>query len=137
MTDPHIDDVAAVDTLVGALLRGRFTGEDDGPARRALLDHMASLRASTAHWASEFRRVRDEKHEATDAFVGVVRELDALRTPRPRDEWKESDGTVLWWRLPVEEPPYVGDLREDDFPDDVTHWTPIPNVKEPDVKEKP
>lgn len=23
-------------------------------------------------------------------------------------KWSEDDGNVLWWRLPVSEPPYVG-----------------------------
>jgi hypothetical protein len=54
-----------------------------------------------------------------------------LRTLRLREDWDESDGVVLWWTLPLREPPYVGDLRDDDFPEYVTHWTPIPT---PDVE---
>lgn len=27
---------------------------------------------------------------------------------RPYSEWHEDHGDVLWWRFPVEEPPYVG-----------------------------
>lgn len=30
------------------------------------------------------------------------------QTPRPREEWTEEDGPVMWWRFPIEEPPYVG-----------------------------
>lgn len=30
------------------------------------------------------------------------------RTPKHIDEWCEDDGPVLWWKLPVDEPPYCG-----------------------------
>jgi hypothetical protein len=29
-------------------------------------------------------------------------------TPRPIDEYDESMGSVLWWKFPIDEPPYVG-----------------------------
>lgn len=46
--------------------------------------------------------------------------------PRPLEEWDEDDGAVLWWALPVREPPYVGSPLDDDFPGHfVTHWTPL------------
>lgn len=41
------------------------------------------------------------------------------------NNWKEDDGNVLWWKFPVNEPPYVGTPLDDDFPDYVTHWTPL------------
>ena len=28
--------------------------------------------------------------------------------PRPLEEWHEGLGDVLWWKFPVNEPPYVG-----------------------------
>lgn len=30
------------------------------------------------------------------------------RTLRPFAEWHEDHGSVLWWRFPIAEPPYVG-----------------------------
>lgn len=27
---------------------------------------------------------------------------------RPLSQWSEDDGDVLWWKFPIEEPPYVG-----------------------------
>jgi hypothetical protein len=27
---------------------------------------------------------------------------------RPLSEWCEKDGDVLWWKFPIEEPPYCG-----------------------------
>lgn len=50
---------------------------------------------------------------------------------RPIGDWTEEDGAVLWWRFPIEEPPYVGSPLDDEFPDYVTHWTPIVVPVEP------
>lgn len=44
---------------------------------------------------------------------------------RPLEKWHEDDGPVLWWKLPIEEAPYVGSPLDDDFPDYMTHWTVI------------
>jgi hypothetical protein len=32
---------------------------------------------------------------------------------------------VLWWRLPIDEPPYVGTPIDDGWHAYHTHWTPI------------
>lgn len=51
-------------------------------------------------------------------------------TARPLAEWHEDDGPVLWWKLPVDEPPWVGTPLDDDWPMPggpyYTHWTPLP-----------
>jgi hypothetical protein len=80
-------------------------------------------------------------------------------TARPIEEWNEEMGNVLWWRFPVEEPPYVGtpnDLghevviavgypHEDvktythnvgGWPGYHTHFTPIEVPEEPKAIEK-
>ena len=53
------------------------------------------------------------------------------RDPIPVDKWHEDDGDVLWWRFPVVEAPYVGTPLDDDFPDYVTHWTPLGPIPNP------
>jgi len=66
---------------------------------------------------------------------------------RPFHEWHEDYGDVLWWKFPVEEPPYVGtpnDLgyqighnhsRDPIFvggwPGYHTHWTTLKVPKDP------
>lgn len=44
---------------------------------------------------------------------------------RPLSEWEEDMGSVLWWRFPVEEPPYCGTPNCNDWPGYHTHWTPL------------
>lgn len=70
--------------------------------------------------------------------------------PRPLSEWTEEDGEVLWWKFPVDEPPFVGSPRilgqvveirthqgviakglVGGWPGYHTHWTPIPIPAEP------
>lgn len=48
-------------------------------------------------------------------------------TPRPLAAWHEDFGTCLFWKLPIQEPPYCGCPLQDDYPGDefFTHWTPI------------
>lgn len=77
-----------------------------------------------------------------------------LHRPRPYCDWHEDHGSVLWWRIPISEPPYVGmplDLGRDievqigdgvplkvaevaGWPFDETDepdlwWTPLPDAK--------
>jgi hypothetical protein len=50
----------------------------------------------------------------------------AAMNARPLDEWDEDTGTALWWRFPIEEPPYCGSPNCDNWlPDYYTHWTPL------------
>ena len=69
---------------------------------------------------------------------------ERLTALRPRDAWNEDDGHVLWYHLPLQEPPYVGMDDEafnarnaDGTPTDfhrllasgwLTHWSPLPKV---------
>lgn len=60
-------------------------------------------------------------------------ELPRQSIPRPFEEWHEDYGDVLWWRFPLEGPPYIGSPRDEDWVDDgyFTHWTPLPTPLEP------
>lgn len=51
--------------------------------------------------------------------------------PRSLEEWGEDYGDVLWWKFPIEEPPYVGSPLNADWPGYHTHWLPIPVPKTP------
>ena len=50
---------------------------------------------------------------------------------RPIEEWNEDFGDVLWWKFPVEEPPYVGSPLDEKWPGYHTHWTFISIPKPP------
>jgi len=64
--------------------------------------------------------------------VDLARAILDMRRPRPRAEWHEDMGPVLWWKFPVDEAPYVGGENDDEFLDYATHFTPmVPLPKEP------
>lgn len=52
---------------------------------------------------------------------------------RPGSEWGDEDGCVLWFDLPIEEPPYCGEPTDENFPwvstpiEDL-HWCPLPEA---------
>ena len=50
----------------------------------------------------------------------------------PREEWTEDNGIVLWWFFPISEPPFLGTPFDENFPDWVTHWTPLIVPKNPE-----
>ena len=50
---------------------------------------------------------------------------------KPLEEWGEDYGDVLWWKFPIEEPPYVGSPLDENWPAYHTHWTPILMPKPP------
>jgi hypothetical protein len=70
----------------------------------------------------------DDIDELAERTLELVAEVERLRKPpavRSLDEWHEDHGTVLWWTLPICEPPYVGAPLDSDWPGYHTHWTAI------------
>ena len=62
------------------------------------------------------------------------------RRMRPAREWHEEIGDVLWWNVPIEEPPHCGTPNDSDWPEMIimvapgvydtdpepfSYWTPI------------
>ena len=74
------------------------------------------------------------QREKASEVPGLTATLDEARHEvaellrlHPRDEYDEDrDGFVLWWRVPINEPPFVGTPYFDDFPEHTTHWTRLP-----------
>lgn len=72
--------------------------------------------------------------ESLGSFIYDTREEAATawnrRTPEPivalpETIWHEDHGPALWWRFPIDEPPYAGTPLDGDWPGYHTHWTPI------------
>lgn len=66
--------------------------------------------------------------------VNIERDIDWLieslevheeaRNPKAIGEWHEDEGNVIWWKLPINEPPYVGTPLDSDFKEGYyTHFT--------------
>ena len=95
----------------------------------ALLDQVAlfgwldqdPLSPSTAAY---FRRAAALLREARPQPVPVA---------TPGEQYHEDMGPVLWWRFPIEEPPYVGTPNDSDWPGYHTHYTPVATPTEPAI----
>ena len=59
------------------------------------------------------------------ADVMIENGVTVQECTRPLEEWHEDYGDVLWWKFPIEEPPYVGSPLDEKWPAYHTHWTPI------------
>lgn len=69
------------------------------------------------------------RHQLSGFVKSAADDMEALadiRKVRRLDQWDDEHGNVLWWRLPVDEPPYVGTPLDSDWPGYHTHWTPCP-----------
>lgn len=70
---------------------------------------------------------RDQYHQESSLSV-VARAWLRAATAIPADQYHESFGDVLWWRMPVSESPWIGSPLSGDW-DFVrgyyTHWTPL------------
>lgn len=95
---------------------------------RALLDEVERLRAL-------FTDAGQGEHDVLaliDYYQDQALEAGKAPVPRPIDEWHEDYGSVLWWTLPVCEPPYAGAPGWSDWLGYHTHWTPIVCPREPE-----
>lgn len=87
------------------------------------------------HLSIQFRRngaILEVNAETITRLAMALRvlglELETITSPvtaRPRSEWHEDMGPMLWWRFPVEEPPFAGTPLDEDFPEGCTHFTEI------------
>jgi hypothetical protein len=105
-------------------------------------------------WKAQQMEIFAFYEDVVRKLIVIRSEQDRLRTLRPESEWHEDHGTVLWWHIPVQEPPHVGcglgmgereasgaptrcaQLLKEGW---LTHWSPIPNAALPTavrLKEK-
>lgn len=68
--------------------------------------------------------------------ITMVAEKDGIHDARPLAEWHEDIGDVLWWRFPIEEPPYCGTPNDQGHPVevDLRHYDGAGNVKKMKLK---
>ena len=150
---------------------GREPADKDIAAKWGeLFAQAAGSDTTQATWYEDFRATKEAEYKAKvdalekrleavqDALAPLARPneseaavaqrvaaaCDKFSTLRPAAEWHEDFGPVLWWHLPIEEPPYVGSgpgagernadgtpttcarLLEEGF---LTHWSPLPDCK--------
>jgi hypothetical protein len=127
------DFIAASRTAVPALLDMVEALKAEAERLREERDVLASEHAECPDRQKAALALLSERAQLQEAFERATKkaaEGKRLTTPRLPAEWHEDHGTVLWWRFPVVEPPWVGSPLDDEWEEeaDFTHWTPLPNV---------
>lgn len=74
-------------------------------------------------------------HEIHNAYYLVKELVDKATVLRPISEWCEELDDCLWWKVPIDKPPYYGSPLNDDFPWYVTHFTQPINLDWSDENE--
>lgn len=100
-------------------------------------EKLGELQFSQPHSADDLKRCIDllahqleshwSKHGAVQAPIDCLKAQD----PAQIDDWHEDDGSVLWWKFPIQEPPWCGQPTDSDWPGYHTHWTPLLVPNEP------
>jgi hypothetical protein len=75
--------------------------------------------------SGSMRYVKQPLYTAAQARAFADAERVAARSLSALEDWHEDNGCVLWWRLPIDEPPYVGTPNCSDWPGYHTHWQEI------------
>ena len=83
-----------------------------------------------------YAKVTDNETLAKDIYNWVGNGVTVQECTRPLEEWHEDYGDVLWWKFPIEEPPYVGSPLDMAWPGYHTHWTLIPMPQPPKGEAK-
>lgn len=77
----------------------------------------------------------DKAIEARRLFKAIGAALSACvaecPVARPLDDWHEDMGCVVWWKFPIDEPAWIGQPGDSDWPGYHTHFTPHPEVPTP------
>jgi hypothetical protein len=53
---------------------------------------------------------------------------------RPKSEYRQEYGAVLWWKPQTEEEPVVGGMRAA-YGDYFSHWSPLPDCRKMTVSD--
>jgi hypothetical protein len=106
-------------------------------ALRAVQPPRADIEALLESFVWAVRRDNDNgdqytRQEVKDLRAELLAAIRAVQPPlvaRPKSEYHEDMGDVLWWHFPIVEPPWVGSTLESQWAlveKHVTHWTPLP-----------
>jgi hypothetical protein len=86
-------------------------------------------REAAGTWVSQdaFANVRHCDRDKA-IWLEFVEPGDTGAEAKHHRHWHEDIGNVLWWRFPIDEPPYVGTPLDCDWPGYHTHFTPLPPI---------
>jgi hypothetical protein len=104
-------------------------------ARQDIPDLIAALRTerkTIEQMQSDYTELESELRAERAKVAELTNELNKYTIPRPIEDIHEDHGEVLLWNLPIEYYPDIGGCLNTDFDENLyTHFTLIPNIKDP------
>lgn len=72
----------------------------------------------------------EKKSSCEKCCCGILIRAVEKQIAKPIEEWDESYGDCLWWKFPIEEPPYCGspldfEWIDKDYDNYYTHFTKL------------
>jgi hypothetical protein len=135
MADAEFIAACSPDVIL-ALLADLTRSGEEREAKSIMAEIVDSLAASVSALTEE----QKDHQKAIAIYVEENRRLAAdlraarsLTRTRPFAEWHEDDGAALWWKAPVQEPPFSGTPGDSDWPfneedEMVLWWTPLNQI---------
>lgn len=98
--------------------------------------------AQLKEYIQELKDERDQYKQDYQRLLKTAEEIamenQTLKEPNRLmldTEWHEDDGIVIWWKLPINEPPYVGTPLDSDFEEGYyTHFTRLVEPLDMDIQ---
>jgi hypothetical protein len=122
---PTVANIQLADRLINAVViwseNSLARPEPVGPTDEELQELANGFLTSTEFHFVDFAR-------AVLARFGRPAIEPVVEVATPGEDYHEDLGPVLWWRFPVEEPPWCGSPNDSDWPGYHTHFTPLPPV---------
>lgn len=78
------------------------------------------------HWDKKYQWHSDPTTRAEWKAWQAAWSAAQANEAKPIDMWHEELGDVMWWKFPLQEPPYVGSPLCDSWPGYHTHFTALP-----------
>ena len=109
--------------------RGRAAGRAEAYADAIVGALRAELAAARDALGAAWTQSGATLAEGIVAKTKFLERLGAFEF-HPRSKWHEDIGDVVWWRLPVAAPPYVGTPGDSGWVDVYTHFSRLPSNDE-------
>lgn len=100
-----------------------LAAQPPAPASDGDRANVAEALMDEALWFEKGGRTSETMRRAATLLRQPASAPAAVPVARPANEWHEDLGAVLWWRFPIEEPPYCGSPLDTDWPGYHTHFT--------------
>lgn len=87
---------------------------------KQMKDYIQELKDERDEYKKDYQRLL----KTAEKIAKENKQLKSANKPISAEKWHVDDGNVIWWKLPINEPPYVGTPLDCEFtPNYYSHFT--------------